>query len=215
MGKPRSRRYARGPVSRVLYRGRYPRRDRIRDGGHSSRRRIAPPLQRPTRAARLETGLPVARRATPIRSCSGWGLPCGTCCQAPGAPLPHPFTLACAPKGHRRFAFCGTFPGLGTPTCSEVPHPAGVTRHPRFVEPGLSSAHPASRTRRGRPAPWRGPHSTACKRKGTAYLACPRSRSSSRANSIAPISPSTSPSILAGRHRRWNAFTAARPSEMS
>lgn len=36
-------------------------------------------------------------RAAPIRPCSGWGLPCGCCCQPPGALLPHPFTLACAP----------------------------------------------------------------------------------------------------------------------
>ena len=34
-------------------------------------------------------------RETPMRPCSGWGLPCGCCCQPPGALLPHPFTLAC------------------------------------------------------------------------------------------------------------------------
>ena len=35
----------------------------------------------------------------------------------------------------RRSALCGTFPGLR----EQVPRPAGVTRHPCFVEPGLSS----------------------------------------------------------------------------
>jgi len=39
-----------------------------------------------------------SERETPMRSCSGWGLPCGPCRQCPGALLPHPFTLACAPK---------------------------------------------------------------------------------------------------------------------
>ena len=34
---------------------------------------------------------------------------------------------------HRRFALCGTFP------CAPRGAPAGVTRHPCFVEPGLSS----------------------------------------------------------------------------
>ena len=46
------------------------------------------------------------------------------------SPLPVPF------RGHRRYTFCGTFPERE----AETPHPAGVTRHPRFVEPGLSSA---------------------------------------------------------------------------
>jgi len=36
-------------------------------------------------------------RETPIWPCSGWGLPCGRRCRSPGALLPHPFTLACAP----------------------------------------------------------------------------------------------------------------------
>jgi hypothetical protein len=32
--------------------------------------------------------------ATPIRSCSRWGLPCRPCCQGRGALLPHRFALA-------------------------------------------------------------------------------------------------------------------------
>ena len=46
--------------------------------------------------------------ATPIRSCSRWGLPCQNCCQFRGALLPHPFTLTW--RKARRFTFCGTFP---------------------------------------------------------------------------------------------------------
>ena len=38
--------------------------------------------------------LPGDARATPIWSCSRWGLPCHDCRQPRGALLPHPFTLA-------------------------------------------------------------------------------------------------------------------------
>ena len=95
---------------------------------------------------------------------------------------------------------------------------AGVTRHPHFVEPGLSSAfqpaHPELVEGRGCPAPWRGVHSMQT-RERYAYLVRPSSRSSSSWNRIARISPSTSPSILRGRQRRWNASTALAPSVMS
>ena len=37
---------------------------------------------------------PTAPPATPIRSCSRWGLPCRLCCQGRGALLPHHFTRA-------------------------------------------------------------------------------------------------------------------------
>jgi hypothetical protein len=76
---------------------------------HSSRRRIATPLQQPTRRFRLpaRTGSlrlgasgryararwRVRARSLPIWSCSVWGLPCGLHCWRPGALLPHLFTL--------------------------------------------------------------------------------------------------------------------------
>ena len=59
------------------------------------------------------------------------------------APLPTPRCALAAPfhpylcplRDHRRSALCGTFPRpISEDTCR-----AGVTRHPRFVEPGLSS----------------------------------------------------------------------------
>ncbi len=52
------------------------------------------------------------RRTAPIWSCSRWGLPCRCRCRQRGALLPHPFTLTLGPKPVRRFAFCGTFPGV-------------------------------------------------------------------------------------------------------
>jgi hypothetical protein len=78
---------------------------------------------------------------------------------------------------------------------------AGVTRHPRFVEPGLSSI-PVRIARLPGPL---ADHS----------ISRSRSRSNRSSNSRAPISPSISPSMRRGRQRRWKARTAARPSEMS
>ena len=60
----------------------------------------------------------VSPLAAPIRSCSRWGLPCRSCCQARGGLLPHPFTLATGlvdlweRRKPWRSAFCGTFPGV-------------------------------------------------------------------------------------------------------
>ncbi len=88
---------ARRPVSRVL--SGLAQKARGRDG-HSSGTRIAARLARPTRAAGRErpcvtrSGFPSAPPATPIRSCSRWGLPCRPCCQGRGALLPHRFTRA-------------------------------------------------------------------------------------------------------------------------
>ena len=64
-----------------------------RGGSHSSRPRIAPQLEQPTRAVDAKRTC-CFQRAAPIRPCSGWGLPCGPRCRSPGALLPHPFTLA-------------------------------------------------------------------------------------------------------------------------
>lgn len=48
-------------------------------------------------------------REAPIRHCSGWGLPCRSCCQSRGGLLPHRFTLTLQAG---RFVFCGAFPGV-------------------------------------------------------------------------------------------------------
>ena len=146
------------PVSRVLSRDRYSIYQR-RGGSHSSGRRIAPALKRPTRVSRGETPLPAIRRETPMRSCSGWGLPCEPCCQGPGALLPHPFTLARAPDGSRwRSALCGTVPrpperatGRALPATlvswsPDFPRTEArgcpAPRHPSDLVPGLRRANP-------------------------------------------------------------------------
>ncbi len=71
------------------------------------------------------------KRAVPIWSCSGRGLPCRSRYRERGALLPHPFTLTLASQG----GLLSVALSLGLP-------PAGVTRRPITVEPGLSSGAP-------------------------------------------------------------------------
>ncbi len=103
-----------------------------------------------------------------------------------GALLPHPFTLTGLLRGLGGLlsvALSLSFPGPENPT-----RPAGVTRHPCFVEPGLSS-------RSCDPAAARLPDAGG-------HLARPMSRSNRSSNRIPPISPSISPSMYSGRQRR-------------
>ncbi len=107
---------ARRPISRVLSRplagpwmtiplGR-PLPDASRDLPGRQRRKRAWPAPFPCG---------IGRPAAPMRSCSRWGLPCRRRYRRRGALLPHPFTLACdrsLRSKRRRFAFCGTFPGV-------------------------------------------------------------------------------------------------------
>ncbi len=97
----------RRPVSRVLY----PR----------SKRAMAIHLGRPLPDAsrdrpgrrRGNTPAGAGRPAVPTWSCSRWGLPCRPRYRGRGALLPHPFTLAGRSEDPgRRFAFCGTVPGV-------------------------------------------------------------------------------------------------------
>jgi len=182
---------ARRPVSRVLSRARYPVKDRPLGGSHSSNPCVAARFKQPTRTSRDETSLPNHGREAPIWPCSGWGLPCERCCQRPGALLPHPFTLT---PDRVRGGLLSVALSLGFPR-------AGVTRHPCFVEPGLSSYIPKD--------------NAAAQPPGEPYLASPRSRSKSNWNRIARTWPSICPSIFSGRQRRWNASTALCPSVTS
>ncbi len=84
----------------------------------------------------------LSARNTPAALASGarplFGLAPGGVCHADpvaSAPVRSYRTLSPlpVPESHRRFALCGTFP------CAPEGTPAGVTRHPCFVEPGLSS----------------------------------------------------------------------------
>src|SRR5205085_9134682 len=124
---------ARGPVSRVLSGG------RTRLDGHSSRRRIAPPLKQPTRATRRNC--PICRPYSVL-------LPVGFTVPAPvaGSAVGSYPTLSLS---HSRSPcdLLSVALSLGLP-------PPGVTRHRYSVEPGLSSP----RLRRPQPSsPLAGP----------------------------------------------------------
>jgi len=137
-------------------------------------------------------------RAAPIRSCSGWGLPCRFRYRSRGALLPHPFTLAALPK--KGLAVCSLwhFPSASR---IEIHSPGG--RYPPSLFRGartfldIASDDAAARLPGGR------------------HLARPVSRSNKSSNRIPPISPSIRPSMISGRQRRWKAVTAARPSTIS
>jgi len=113
--------------------------DRPRGGNHSSRPPIAERLKQPTRISRSEPLLPL-KGARPL-----FGLAPGGVYHASDvttAPVrfyrtlsPLPVTPTASSAVHRRFALCGTVPKC---RCGHR-HSAGVTRHPCFVEPGLSS----------------------------------------------------------------------------
>jgi hypothetical protein len=82
--------------------------------------------------------------ATPIRSCSRWGLPCRPCCQRRGALLPHRFTLTRGPFGARAVCFLWHFP-WGRPR-----RPLAGTVFP--WSPDFPPPHRGG----GRPAVWQG-----------------------------------------------------------
>jgi len=145
---------ARRPVSRVLYPpavphnngsgGRWP---FIWDARYRTPRATYPDGGAGTRLPATPRG--AGRRAIPTRSCSRWGLPCHPRLRGRGALLPHPFTLAvhCRSAG-RRFAFCGTFPGVAP----AGRYPAPCSRGARTFLPRRANGeggHPAVWQRKG------------------------------------------------------------------
>ncbi len=108
--------------------------------------RIAPNLKRPTRDSN-GAGDPLV----PAWPCSGCGLPCDSCCQKPGALLPHPFTLACAPAHHNQWAIGG----LLSAALSVASRRPGVTRHPALRSsdfPPMADPSDSSRVSTGDPS---------------------------------------------------------------
>ncbi len=66
-------------------------------GSHSSGPTVAWRLKQPTREQREQ------RYCPPIWSCSGWGLPCRSCCQKRGGLLPGGLATVRALAGHAPF----------------------------------------------------------------------------------------------------------------
>jgi hypothetical protein len=105
---------ARRPVSRVLsapVQNKYRTGTTIPLGRASLRASRDQPGRRGGNAPASRVRLyPSAPPATPIRSCSRWGLPCRPCCQGRGALLPHRFTRAGWPCGEPAVCFLWHFP---------------------------------------------------------------------------------------------------------
>src|SRR5690606_14349798 len=101
----------------------------------SGTRHRAPPATNP--GARVGT-----LERSPIRSCSGWGLPCHNRYRLRGALLPHHFTLTGLSPG-----------GIFSVALSVGSRPPGVTWHPAHMEPGLSSRRFRPAAARPTPAP--------------------------------------------------------------
>ena len=104
----------------------------------------------PGRSDRRRSCLPYTRgrRAAPIRSCSGRGLPCGPARAVPGGLSPHRFTLPSpASRGRgdegRRSVLCGAVPGIA---------PGG--RYPPPCRRGARTFLDTREACRDRPAVW-------------------------------------------------------------
>ena len=136
--------------------------------------------------------------ATPIRSCSRWGLPCRPCCQGRGALLPHRFTLASWSRDEPAVCFLWHFP-WGRPR-----RPLTGTVFPWSPDfPPPWPGHQWNRRRgqgSGRPAVWQEGNARR-RRPGQAIAAatcCSRAR----------VAASASPVMAPGSQCRWNARSA-------
>ena len=175
---------------------------RAHGGSHSSRRRVAPCAQatNPGLSGRNSPASKLARDPYSVLLRVGFAML--TLLPAPRCALAAPFHPYLRRPAHPELAEGGGLLSVALSLGSvRRPHPAGVTRHPCFVEPGLSSALLQVTRLPGPPGP--------------DHLARPMSRSNRSSNRMPPSWPSISPSILFGRQRRSNARTAARPSAMS
>ncbi len=223
---------ARWPVSRVLS-STLPSNRPGRMDGHSSGTSVTGRLARPTRTTARKCALPISFSSICARHIRGLPagrpylvlLPVGFTVPLPlpgarcalTAPF-HPSRPADFSAG-RRFAFCGTFPGVA---------PAG-----RYPAPYFRGARtflpPARASRSGHPAIWRhgkvGTLYVECKcvgeylnfagvmivtpdSTGVASQACSLTIRSRRSN-FSRVSESAAPSQQAGRKCRWKATTAA------
>jgi hypothetical protein len=100
---------------------------------HFSRRTVTRPLKQPTRDSNG-----AGRSVVPAWSCSRWGLPCDPRYRRPGALLPHPFTLTCAPFG--------VIGGLLSVALSVGSRRPGVTRHLTLWSSDFPPTDPPQRT---------------------------------------------------------------------
>lgn len=130
------------PISRILSKA-------VPLDDHSSANRVATAVKLPTRAFGLKVPVEVSARPraigqtflrkAPIWHCSGWGLPCQSCCQACGGLLPHLFTITAYDM--RQTILCGAFPGVAPAGRYPAPCLHGVRTFLGRKRP-RSSSHP-------------------------------------------------------------------------
>ena len=126
--------------------------DPCRGGSHSSRRCVATPLVQPTRIlwgeAPCQAALAIGSTRDPYSALLRVGF-------AKRAPLPEPRCALTAPF----HPCCRLYPvsGILSVALSLRLPAAGVTRHPCFVEPGLSSNAPLAKARPRLPGPLAAP----------------------------------------------------------
>ena len=134
------------PVSRVLYDPAFPPDvTAIRLGRPLPDASSNQPGQR--RGNTPGSGEPVP--AVPIRSCSRWGLPCRLRRRRPRCALTAPFHPYPWAKARRRFAFCGTFPGVAPAGRYPAPCFHGART---FLDGGALATKPSTATAAVRPA---------------------------------------------------------------
>ncbi len=134
---------ARGPVSRVLSCERYVKHISPAWAAiHLGYGLLRSSSSQPGRLGQNNPAIPASGSGAPPL----FGLAPGGVCHAgvvtngPGALLPHPFTLACETALRTRRSIGGILSvALSLDFASKDTRRAGVTRHPCFMEPGLSS----------------------------------------------------------------------------
>ncbi len=202
----------RGPVSRVLSCRRFP----ACMGSHSSRRDVAAALQQPTRT--------VWARNLPVPACAGTHCPYSVLLRV-GFTMPLPLPAArCALTApfhpyltlfaQRRKSLIGGLLSVAlslnsgaSPQIRRALPATLVSWSPDFPRPSNPPMLSVSKGAAARP-----PDAAQLASSGSSSKL---SRITSNSNSSAPVSPSTSPSMIRGRKRRWKARTAAWPSAMS
>jgi hypothetical protein len=190
-------------------------------GGHSSRRRIAPPLKQPTRATGPdEAHMPPlfglapggVYRAGPVAGPAVGSYP--TLSPLPSCAFGFGGLARSSLKRRRAVCFLWHFPwgrprrglpGTVVPWSPDFPRPARCASRGRpTFWPFLSRGSAASNQERRGDFSGRQAH-----RQSKPTQSSPRGRGRSKASNIARHSPSIVPSISSGRKRRWNATVAA------
>ena len=174
---------------------------------HSSAAPVTRAVKLPTRTFGLKRpcgGLrPEGRtfpRKVPIRHCSGWGLPYRPGCPVRGGLLPHRFTITmdpfkASPEHHGSL--------FSVALSLRLPSP-GITRHPYFMESGLSSKAP---TFRQNP-----PRSPSHPRKGAVSPSWPQFKPFRRSLQPPPHLPAPGPPALPARAPMAGTATGTPPT---